>query len=160
MAIIELIFSYEKGDEIIRRDEMAKLFLYLLKNEPNGKALDSNEIIKLKIIFFGVDRNIIAKGLIEMIGWEDMYNNDDENININKILPNDDDIIKDDFSFEEEEYRDEAIHDYKDSENSEENSNYDDNLVLNSLSEEKNNNNICNVFLKYKTLLRDISLDE
>ena len=159
MAIIEPIFSYEKRDSIIRRDEMAKLFLYLLKNEPNGKVLDSNEIRKLKIIFFGVDKNIIATGLSELIGWEDMLNNDDddnENINIEKILPNYD-ILKDDYSFEEEEDRDEAIHGDKDSENSEENSNYDDNLILNSLSEEKNNNIICNVFLKYQTLLRDIS---
>ena len=88
---------------------MKKLFLYFLKNELNGKVLD-NKIRKLKIIFFGVDKNIIATGLCELIGWEDMLNNDDdnENINIEKILSNND-ILKGDYSFEEEEDRDEAI---------------------------------------------------
>ena len=109
-----------------------------MNNEPNGKVLDNNEIRKLKIIFFGVDINIIAIGLSELIGWEDMFNNDDDNENINneKILP-DDDILKNDYSFKEEEELDEVIYVDKDSDNSdnsEENSNNINILILNRLS--------------------------
>ena len=95
------------------------------------------------------------------MGWEDYFNKDDDNENINneKILP-DDDILKNDYSFKEEEELDEVINVDKYSDNSEENSNNINNLILNRLSEEKNNNNLGNIFLKYQTVLRDISLDE
>ena len=50
-AITELILSYEKREPINRRDEMTKLFLYLLNNEPNRKVLDKKEISKFKKYF-------------------------------------------------------------------------------------------------------------
>ena len=88
-----------------------------------------------------------------------MFNNDDDNENINneKILP-DDAILIDDYSIKEEKELDVAINVDKDSDNSEENSNNINNLILNKLNEEKNNNNLWNIFLKYQTVLRDISL--
>ena len=108
-----------------------------MNNDPKCKVLDNNEKRKLKIIFFGVDKNIIATGLSELIGWEDMFNNDDDNENINneKILP-DDDILKNDYSFKEEEELDEVIYVDKDSDNSDnfkENYNNINILILNIL---------------------------
>ena len=90
-----------------------------------------------------------------------MFNNDDDNENINneKILP-DDAILIDDYSIKEEKELDVAINVDKDSDNSEENSNNINNLILNKLSEEKDNNNLWNIFLKYQTVLRDTPLDE
>ena len=40
----------------------------------------------MKKIFFGNEKNIITTGLSELIGWEDLFNNDDdkEKVNIEK----------------------------------------------------------------------------
>ena len=40
-----------KKRTINRRDEMTKLFLYLLNNEPDGKILNKKEINNFKKIF-------------------------------------------------------------------------------------------------------------
>ena len=56
-AIIELIQGYEKRNPINRRNEMTKLFLYLLNNEPDGKILNKKEINNFKNIFFSFDKN-------------------------------------------------------------------------------------------------------
>ena len=76
----------------------------LLNNEPNGKVLEKGEITKLKKLFYAFDKNIITSGLSELIGWDDILNNENDNeyINIEKIMPNDD-ILKNDFSFKDEE---------------------------------------------------------
>ena len=76
------------------------------------------------------------------MGWfDDLFNNEDdtENINIEKIYSNDD-ILRDDYSFENEDELDEAIN------GDEVNDNLDDNnnLNLNNLSEENNNTEIGN----------------
>ena len=109
-AIIELIQGYEKRNPINRRDEMTKLFLYLLNNEPDGKILNKKEINNFKKIFYSYDKNIITTGLSELLGWDDMFNNENNNeiANIEKILT-DDDILKNDYSFKEEDELDEAI---------------------------------------------------
>ena len=54
-AITDLILSYDKREPINRRDEITKLFLFLLNNEPNGKVLDKKELDKLKKIFYQLD---------------------------------------------------------------------------------------------------------
>jgi len=69
-AIINLIISYENRDGIIRRDEMSKLFIYLIEHEPNGKVLNNKEIGQLKKIFFGNEKNIVTTGISELIGLE------------------------------------------------------------------------------------------
>ena len=160
-AITDLILSYDKREPINRRDEITKLFLFLLNNEPNGKVLDKKELDKLKKIFFGVDKNILSTGLSELIGWDDMFDNeeDSENINIEKIARNDD-ILNIDYAFQDEEDCDEAVNGNNVSENSEENINDDNYLILNKLSEESNNNVIGNILLKYQPILKDLSLDE
>ena len=109
-AIIELIQGYEKRNPINRRDEMTKLFLYLLNNEPDGKILNKKEINNFKKIFYSLDKNIITTGLSELLGWDDMFNNENNNeiANIEKILT-DDDMLKNDYSFKEEDELDEAI---------------------------------------------------
>ena len=53
---------------------MTKLFLYLLKNGPDGKILNKKEIDNFKIIFFNFDKNIITNCLSELLGWDDMFN--------------------------------------------------------------------------------------
>ena len=90
-----------------------------------------------------------------------MFNNENDNeyINIEKILPNDD-ILKNDYSFKDEEEYEGAINYDNDSDNSEENKNKNDNIILSDLNEESTNNNIGNILLKYQTILRDLSLDE
>ena len=85
---------------------MTKLFLYLLNNEPDDKILNKKEINNFKKIFYSFDKNIITTGLSELLGWDDMFNN--EKANIEKILT-DDDILKNDYSFKEEDEFDEAI---------------------------------------------------
>jgi len=154
-AIINLINSYENRDAIIRRDEISKLFLYLIKHEPNGKVLNNKEIGQLKKIFFGNEKNIVTTGLTELIGWNDLFNNDDdkENINIEKILPSDG-ILTDEYSFKDEDEFDKAINGDEDNDNLDDNNN----LILNNLSQENNNNEIGNLLLKYQNILRDIDL--
>lgn len=60
----------------------------------------------------------IQCGFSDLIGWEGMLNKDDdiEIIKNEKILTGDD-ILKDDYSFKEQEEHDEAINCEKDSEN-------------------------------------------
>lgn len=40
---------------------MSKLFLYLIKHEPNGKVLNNKEIGKLKKIFFVMKRILLQR---------------------------------------------------------------------------------------------------
>ena len=58
--VIDIILSYEKREPIKRRDEITKLFLYLLNNESNIKVLEKGEIAKLKKLFYAFNKNIIA----------------------------------------------------------------------------------------------------
>ena len=134
---------------------MSKLFLYLIKHEPNGKVLNNKEIGQLKKIFFGNEKNIITTGLSELIGWDDLFNNDDdkENINIEKILPSDD-ILTDEYFFKDEDEFDEAINGDEDNDNLDDNHN----LILNNLSQENINNELGNLLLKYQNILRDVDL--
>ena len=75
-----------------------------------------------------------------------MFNNENNNeiANIEKILT-DDDILKNDYSFKEEDELDEAI-------NGALNLNYidgnEDNLILNNISEENKSNEVVNLLLK------------
>ena len=54
-----------------------------MNNRPNDKVLDKKEISIFKKIFFGDDKNVLANGLSELIDWDDMLINDDDNENIN-----------------------------------------------------------------------------
>ena len=54
-----------------------------MNNGPNDKVLDKKEISIFKKIFFGDDKNVLANGLSELIDWDDMLINDDDNENIN-----------------------------------------------------------------------------
>ena len=133
---------------------MSKLFLYLIKHEPNGKVLNNKEIGQLKKIFFGNEKNIVNTGLSELIGWDDLFNNDDDKENIlEKILPSDD-ILADEYSFKDEDEFDEAINGDEDNDNLE----YNNNLILNNLNQENNNQEIGNLLLKYQNILRDVDL--
>ena len=137
---------------------MTKLFVYLLNNEPDGKILNKKEINNFKKIFYSYDKNIITTGLSELLGWDDMFNNENNNekSNIEKILA-DDDILKNDYSFKEEDELDEAI-------NGDINLNdidgNDDNLILNNISEENKNNEVVNLLLRYQNILKNISLED
>ena len=107
---------------------MTKLFLYLLNNEPDGKILNKKEINNFKKFFYSFDKNIITTGLSELLGWDDMFNN--EKANIEKILT-DDDILKNDYFFKEEDEFDEAINGDINLIDIDGN---DDNLILNNIS--------------------------
>ena len=91
-----------------------------------------------------------------------MFNNDDDNENNNNIekIAYNDVILNKDYSFKDEEDCDEAIIGDSNSEDSEENSTDNNILILNKLSEERNNNDIGSVLVKYQTILRDVRLDE
>ena len=82
---------------------MTKLFLYLLNNEPDGKILNKKEINNFKKFFYSFDKNIITTGLSELLGWDNMFNNDNNNNEIanNEKLLTDDDILKNDYSIKE-----------------------------------------------------------
>ena len=137
---------------------MTKLFLYLLNNEPDGKILNKKEINNFKKIFFSFDKNIITNGLSELLGWDDMFNNENNNeiANIEKILT-DDDILKNDYSFKEEDELDEAINGDINLNDIDEN---EDNLILNNISEENKNNEVVNLLLRYQNILKNISLED
>ena len=137
---------------------MTKLFLYLLNNEPDGKILNKKEINNFKKFFYSFDKNIITTGLSELLGWDDMFNNENNNeiANIEKILT-DDDILKNDYSFKEEDEIDEVIIwdiNLNDIDGNE------DNLILNNISEENKSNEVVNLLLKYQNILKNISLED
>ena len=87
-----------------------------------------------------------------------MFNNENNNekANIEKILT-DDDILKNDYSFKEEDELDETI-------NGDINLNdidgNDDNLILNNISEDNKNNEVVNLLLKYQKISKNISLED
>ena len=108
------------------------LFLYLLNNEPKGKILNKKEINNFKKIFYSFDKNFITTDLSELLGWDDMFNNENNNekANIEKILT-DDDILKNDYFFKEEDEFCEAINGDINLIDIDGN---DDNLILNNIS--------------------------
>ena len=111
---------------------MTKLFLYLLNNESDCKILNKKEINNFKKIFYSFDKNIITTDLSELLGWDDMFNNENNNekANIEKILT-DDDILKNDYFFKEEDEFCEAINGNINLIDIDGN---DDNLILNNIS--------------------------
>ena len=81
-----------------------------------------------------------------------MFNNENNNekANIEKILT-DEDILKNDYSFKEEDELDEAINgdiNLNDIDGNE------DNLILNNISEENKSNEVVNLLLKYQNILK------